>query len=74
MTAKTRPHTPLPQVINMAGLSLWLLASLRYSLVHLRESKTDGLRPRFGLTNTLEPFIRAVKAYRNVLPVREVQL
>ena len=72
MTAKTRPHTPRPQHINTGGAWLLLLASLRYSLVHLRESKTDGLRPRFGWTNTLEPFIRAVKVVRQFLPVREV--
>ena len=72
MAAKTRQHTPSPQHINTGGAWLLLLAALRYSLVHLRESEKDGLRPRFGLANTLEPFIRAVKVVRQFLPVREV--
>ena len=72
MAAKTQPDTPRPQHINIGGAWLLLLASLRYSLVHLRESEKDGLRPRFGWTNTLEPFIRGVKAPRQFLPVREV--
>ena len=60
------------QDINTGGAWFLLLASLRYSLVHLRESERDGLRPCFGRANTLAPFIRGVKVVRQYLPVREV--
>ena len=72
MAVKTRLHTPLPQHINIGGAWLLLLAALRYLLVRLRESKTDGLRPTLEAANTLEPFIRGVKVDRQSLPVRGV--